>query len=319
MSVPPVTSVPRSRPKTSDRSGIQFAPHVPFLSRTWVTRQVASLAIGMAASLVSLCQSVQALQVRVTPDNPQLGDTLSITIETDSAAELPTVSMREQAYPVFAVGANRYRTLLPTTPLDSSGRIPIRITGDGEVSNIAVFLRDRSFPTQRIRLSGSASQPATEFELNRVAEFKKLVTPEKFWNGPFLRPNAGRVSTVFGVRRYYNGVYANDYYHRGVDYAGGLGSPVVAPAAGRVALVGRASDGFRVHGNTVGIDHGQGVLSIMLHLNQVDVKEGDFVRAGQRIGTVGSTGASTGPHLHWGLYVHGISVDPVPWRFQGFD
>jgi murein DD-endopeptidase MepM/ murein hydrolase activator NlpD len=134
-----------------------------------------------------------------------------------------------------------------------------------------------------------------------------------------VRPSQGQVSTSYGVRRYYNGVFAQDYYHRGVDYAAATGSPVVAPAAGRIALVGRVADGFELHGNTIGIDHGQGVLSIMLHLSRIDVNEGDIVQAGQVIGRVGSTGASTGPHLHWGLYVHGISVDPVPWREGRFE
>jgi murein DD-endopeptidase MepM/ murein hydrolase activator NlpD len=94
---------------------------------------------------------------------------------------------------------------------------------------------------------------------------------------------------------------------------------VVAPAAGRIALVGRVNQGFSLHGNTVGIDHGQGVLSIMIHLHRINVNEGDLVQAGQVIGTVGSTGISTGPHLHWGLYVNGVSVDPVPWRERGFE
>ncbi|MBE9127718.1 M23 family metallopeptidase [Coleofasciculus sp. LEGE 07092] len=282
-------------------------------------RVTATLAVSITAGVLTCLEPVQALQVRVTPDNPQLGDTLSVVIQTDIPEQQPTVSMQQQAYPAFALRTNRYRTLLPTSPLDKPGTLQIQVTGDGEVKNITVPLRNRSFPTQRIRLSGRANQPATELELSRVAQFKKLVTPQKFWNGPFLKPNSGRVSTIFGIRRYYNGVFAEDYYHRGVDYAAGRGSPVVAPAAGQVALVGRESEGFRVHGNTVGIDHGQGVLSIMLHLNQIDVKEGDFVQAGQRIGTVGSTGASTGPHLHWGLYVQGISVDPVPWRFQGVE
>jgi murein DD-endopeptidase MepM/ murein hydrolase activator NlpD len=144
-----------------------------------------------------------------------------------------------------------------------------------------------------------------------VAAFKKLVTPEKFWQGEFVRPNASRISTGFGVRRYYNGVFAQDYYHKGVDYAGGLGSPVVAPAAGQVRLVGREAEGFQVHGNVVGIDHGQGVLSILMHLQDIEVKEGGMVKAGQLIGTVGDTGAATGPHLHWGLYVNQVAVDPV--------
>ena len=127
------------------------------------------------------------------------------------------------------------------------------------------------------------------------------------------------MSTRYGVRRYYNGIFAQNYYHRGLDYAGAAGSPVIAPAAGRVALVGKVSQGFRVHGNAVGIDHGQGVTSIFLHLNRINVKEGDFVQAGNLIGTVGSTGASTGPHLHWGLYVNGKSIDPMFWKTKTID
>jgi murein DD-endopeptidase MepM/ murein hydrolase activator NlpD len=79
------------------------------------------------------------------------------------------------------------------------------------------------------------------------------------------------------------------------------------------------ADGFELHGNTIGIDHGQGVASIYIHLNSISVREGDFVQPGQTIGTVGSTGASTGPHLHWGVYVNGVAVDPGPWRQQRMD
>jgi murein DD-endopeptidase MepM/ murein hydrolase activator NlpD len=121
------------------------------------------------------------------------------------------------------------------------------------------------------------------------------------------------------VRRYYNGEFANDYYHRGVDYAAGTGSPVFAPAAGYVRLVGTVAQGFQLHGNTVGIDHGQGVVSIFIHLSRINVKEGDFVQPGQVIGAVGSTGVATGPHLHWGLYVNNEAIDPVPWRYTGFE
>jgi len=277
-----------------------------------------TLTISTTTGIGLLCQSVLALQVSVTPENPQLGDTISVVIQTDTADSEPTVSLRQQTYPVFPISSNYYRALLPTTPLESPGNLPIQVRGDGETKNITLSLRNRSFPTQRIWLKGGGSN-ATETELSRVAAFKKLVTPQKFWSGAFLRPNSGSVSTIFGVRRYYNGVWAENYYHRGVDYAAGTGSPIIAPAAGRVELVGREAEGFRVHGNTVGINHGQGVLSIMLHMHRIEVKEGDFVQAGQRIGTVGSTGGSTGPHLHWGLYVHGKAIDPVPWRFQGFD
>ncbi len=280
---------------------------------------ISSVALGIVSTIIAIASPVLALEVRVTPTNPQLGDTISVFIETDSATSKPTVEMGSKNYPAFPLANNSYRALLPTTPLDQPGRLTIQVTGDGEVRNIALGLRNRSFPTQRIRLTGKAASRATQLELDRVAAFKRIVSPIKHWSGAFLRPNGGRVSTIFGIRRYYNGVFAENYYHRGVDYAAGTGSPVVAPAAGKVALVGRESEGFRVHGNTIGIDHGQGVLSIFLHLNSINVQPGDFVNAGERIGTIGSTGASTGPHLHWGLYLHGAAVDPVPWRFQGFD
>jgi murein DD-endopeptidase MepM/ murein hydrolase activator NlpD len=269
-------------------------------------------------ALMALAEPVVALEVQILPDNPQLGDTISVIVTTQDKESQPTVTLEQQNYPVFALD-NRYRALLPTSPLNRSGKLTIQVKGDGQTKNIGVWLKNRSFPIQRITLTGKANSEATQLELDRVAAFKELVTPDKFWHGSFVRPNAGRISTVFGVRRYYNGVFARDYYHRGVDYAGGAGSAVMAPASGYIRLVGKEAEGFRVHGNTIGIDHGQGVVSIFLHLQDIYVKEGDFVQAGQTIGTIGSTGASTGPHLHWGLYVHGISVDPVPWRLSEID
>lgn len=287
-------------------------------------RSITYLFIGILVSVlvVVLNLPANALQAQVTPINPQLGDTLSVVINVDNPDNVgtPSVAVGDQTYQAFPIAPNRYRALIPTTPLDKPGTKTLKISGGGQAQNLAVNLRNRTFPLQRINLPpGRAGVKATEHELQRVAAFKELQTPQKYWNGSFLKPNGGRITTIYGVRRYYNGKFAENYFHRGVDYAGAAGSPVVAPAAGTVALVGRVSDGFRVHGNTVGIDHGQGVTSILLHLRDIKVKEGDVVKAGQLVGTVGSTGASTGPHLHWGLYVNGQSVDPVPWRFSALN
>jgi len=275
---------------------------------------------GIVAGILSFALPVQALQVVVTPANPQLGDTLSVIIQVDgNGGETPKVSLQQKNYPAFPIGNGRFRALLPTTPIEKPGARLLQVAGDGQVQKLSVQVRDRDFPTQSIWLPPGKDTEGTDAEFDRVDAFKALVTPEKFWDGKLLRPNSGEITTIYGVRRYYNGVFAQDYYHRGVDYAGAYGSPVVAPAAGRVSLVGRESQGFKIHGNVVGIDHGQGVASILMHLSRIDVKEGDVVKAGQVIGALGSTGASTGPHLHWGLYVHGQSVDPVPWRLQGVE
>ena len=264
-------------------------------------------------------KAAHAYDVLITPQSPQLGDTISVIVRANGGSSaVPTITANGEAYPSFPLSNNRFRAFIPTSPLDPPGRMVIRVSGAEETRNLAVGLRDRSFRTQRITLRGSGSL-GTDHEFDRVDAFKRLVSDERHWSGVMLRPSQGRVSSEYGVRRYYNGKFAENYYHRGVDYAAATGSPVVAPAAGYIRLVGRVSDGFELHGNTVGIDHGQGLLSIMIHLSRIDVSEGDFIRAGQRVGAIGSTGAATGPHLHWGLYVNQVAVDPVPWRYDGFE
>lgn len=263
----------------------------------------------------------RAVEVTVTPQQPRLGDTLVVTIQAEpgeTVTEPLQVSWAEKLYPVFPLAAGRWQVLLPTTPLETPGKRLLRVEGGTTPRNLAVWVANRAYPVQRIWLGTSTSSlEPTDFELQRVKAFKALVSPERLWQLPFRVPNTGPMTTGFGVRRYYNGEFAQDYYHRGVDYGGGQGSPVMAPAAGRVALVGRVSEGFRLHGNTVGLDHGQGVTSIFLHLSRIGVQEGQTVTAGQVIGAVGATGVATGPHLHWGLYVHTLSVDPMPW-LRGF-
>jgi murein DD-endopeptidase MepM/ murein hydrolase activator NlpD len=293
-------------------------------------RRATNIFMGMLATIpITLVSPADAMVVQVTPLNPRLGDTLSIEINLESSGsdgsgeqnQRPlSVAVGEKTYPAFEIKPNYYRAFIPTTPLEKAGTRKLRVSGDGQEQNLLVKVSDRNFPIQRINLPpGKAGLQATEFELKRVAALKALQTPQKYWQGLFLKPNAARMSTSYGVRRYYNGKFANDYYHRGVDYAGATGSPVIAPAPGRIALVGKVSQGFRVHGNVIGIDHGQGVIGIFMHLSRINVKEGDFVKAGQVIGAVGSTGASTGPHLHWGLYVNGLSIDPIPWQTKIVD
>ncbi len=292
-----------------------------FLSKKYY-RHTGSIIMGMVTALPVLAMPVGAMQVKVSPANPHLGDTMTVVVGYDnpSVTSQPTVTVGQKTYQAFPIAANQFRAFVPTTPLEKAGTRQFQAQGGGESKSVAMMIGDRTFPVQHITLPpDKAGVDASVYEMKRVGELKALVTPQKFWNGPFIKPNSGPITTIYGVRRYYNGKFANDYYHRGVDYAGGTGSPIIAPAAGRVVLVGRVSQGFRIHGNCVGIDHGQGVTSIYLHMSQISVREGDVVKPGTVLGAVGSTGAATGPHLHWGLYVNGQSIDPVPWRTNGFN
>lgn len=168
-----------------------------------------------------------------------------------------------------------------------------------------------SFATQKIRLPKRKAElkPSVD-ELEAIENAKKILSNERLWQGPFTPPSKAAISTFFGLRRIVNGQLQKDYYHSGVDYAASLGTIVKAPANGKVVL---AAKGFKLHGNTVCLDHGQGVVSFYIHLQKILVKTGDMVKAGDVIGKVGQTGRANGPHLHFSLYVNEVATNPLPW------
>jgi murein DD-endopeptidase MepM/ murein hydrolase activator NlpD len=138
------------------------------------------------------------------------------------------------------------------------------------------------------------------------------ITPQQLWQGTFVQPYIGPVSSPFGMYRTYNGGQRS--YHSGIDLAGTEGAPVVAASNGRVALAAP----LKVHGNTVVLDHGWGVFSAYYHLSQILVQEGQKVVQGEKVGLVGNTGLSTGPHLHWEIRVGSVPVDPLEWTARTF-
>ncbi|GBG75882.1 hypothetical protein CBR_g21124 [Chara braunii] len=232
---------------------------------------------------------------------------------------LVRVQYEKTDVPVYPVSPDslRWRAFIPTTPLDSPGLKDLMVdVSDGRHRPFyrSLELKDREYVVESIWLSDTKSGLlGTQQEMKAMAALRARRTPKQYWEGKFVVPSDGEVTTPYGVQRYYNGVFAKGYYHRGVDYGAPEGDIVKAPAAGEVALVGREKEGFGLHGNCVGLDHGHGVTSILMHLSDIAVREGQRVHAGDVIGTVGETGLATGPHLHWGLYVGGKCVDPQPW------
>jgi murein DD-endopeptidase MepM/ murein hydrolase activator NlpD len=137
-------------------------------------------------------------------------------------------------------------------------------------------------------------------------------TPEQLWDGAFIIPVPGVVTTAFGTARSYNGGPPS-LNHSGTDFGADEGTPVQAAASGRIAFAGSLT----TRGESVIIDHGAGVFTAYHHLSRIDVAEGQSVEQGSVIGAVGMTGLATGPHLHWELVVGGVNVDPVYWTFAG--
>ena len=136
--------------------------------------------------------------------------------------------------------------------------------------------------------------------VKRVGETKKL------FDKTFLIPVDGRISGVYGSQRILNSKPRST--HKGIDIAAPKGTKIYAPSTGRIILI---EEDMFFTGKTVIVDHGMGLISIFAHLNSIYIKPGQFVEKGTEIGEVGMSGRATGPHLHWGVYLENISVDPM--------
>ncbi|MDG2353342.1 MAG: peptidoglycan DD-metalloendopeptidase family protein [Gammaproteobacteria bacterium] len=137
-----------------------------------------------------------------------------------------------------------------------------------------------------------------------LSSARKIFSDKNLSNGLFIRPVNGVTTSPFGLKRFYNGEARRP--HTGLDYAGDIGTPIKAPADGKVILVGK----FFFNGNAVFLDHGQGLISVYIHMNERLVKQDQLVKQGDPIGTIGQTGRTTGPHLHWGVYLNQTVVNP---------
>ena len=206
---------------------------------------------------------------------------------------------------------------IETTP----GRYPLALTGDrGAAKPGSTLTFSRQFAVARakypqIKVALSVEKKFTEptkEELEQIEESKKVkqdylnrVTPEREWSGRFTAPADAAISDVFGSVRIFNGTASSP--HQGLDFRVPSGTPVAAMNDGTVLL----ARPLYFEGNFVVIDHGQGLLTLYLHLSQFKVKEGDVVKRGQEIALSGGTGRATGPHLHVAVRWQGTPLDPA--------
>jgi murein DD-endopeptidase MepM/ murein hydrolase activator NlpD len=168
---------------------------------------------------------------------------------------------------------------------------------------------DAHFPKQNVVIEQSLAElKPSPGETDTVTAFRNAVSEVRYWSEPLALPVRGCMTSPFGVQRYMNGKPTGGF-HGGLDQRSRAGTPVHAVEGGTVKIVRE----WNLHGRTVGIDHGQGLESMYLHMSKVAVEEGATVKKGDVVGYVGSTGRSTAPHLHWSLYVNGVTVNPRDW------
>lgn len=280
-----------------------------------------TLALGAILTASLFAPEARAVTLKAGPTSPQPGDVLTITVWPHAGEKIKAVGMAAfdtQQVKFYSRRDGTARAYLGF-PFDRSGgaftlRARVQFEHGGRLQEQVVTTtlngRSRYFPTQRIRMSGSTAKTmsrtdALRKEKQHVQSKMKNSHPSPLWSGNWIVPARGKSSSAYGRKRYVNGRWWGQ--HSGADIKAGAGTTVLASNSGRVVLSEYLPT---LRGNTVVIDHGCNVYSIYMHLRQRNVRVGDSVARGAKIGEVGSTGFSTGPHLHWEIRVGWEPVDP---------
>lgn len=201
---------------------------------------------------------------------------------------------------------------IPLAAVPGEASIMVQTEGKGP-RQMAYTIAPKRYSEQRLKVSPKtvdlSPQDQARYERERDHQAVVIATfSTPLPQASTLRmqvPVPGRRSSSFGLRRVFNGQARNP--HSGMDIAAGTGKPVTAPLPGRVIDTGD----YFFNGNTVWLDHGGGLLTMYCHLSATDVKTGDVLKTGERLGAVGATGRVTGPHLHWGVMLNRTMVDPA--------
>ena len=165
--------------------------------------------------------------------------------------------------------------------------------------------------TDVLKVDGSRVTPSRQSIARAAKESRRLKmiyahsSDTRLWHGPFRPPMESQITSPFGNRRVFNGRLKS--YHNGVDFRAAVGTPVFAANSGVVRL----AQNLFYSGNVVVIDHGTGIFTIYAHLSKIETHCGQFIAKGQRLGLSGATGRVSGPHLHWGVKLNGVAVDPM--------
>lgn len=255
--------------------------------------------------------------LEVSPWPAAAGQVLGLRGRVSAGVTEMTVRLDSVAGPATVEG-DRFLALVGTGAFFSGGRpeLVIRV-GDGPAWVQPWQFGERQWDYQDLTLTGEAAaaadQQARDEERARLRALWTTITPGPRWDAAFRLPldDYLSVSANYGGRRSYNGgPYLT--YHEGVDFSAYGGTPIYAPAAGTVVLAER----LYVRGGAVIIDHGLGVFSGFYHMSAVHAVAGQVVQPGDLLGEVGTTGLSTGNHLHWDLLINGIWVDAALWQEQ---
>jgi murein DD-endopeptidase MepM/ murein hydrolase activator NlpD len=210
------------------------------------------------------------------------------------------------------IKSNHWQALIGIPLLEKLGKKSITVQGFS-TQTLDFEVKKHTYKEQHITLKGKNKKYVNPnlTHIKRIKQERPILSKarttfstQSLSNGVFTRPVGGIITSPFGLKRFYNGEARRP--HTGLDYAGNTGTPVKAPADGRVILIGE----YFFNGKTIFLDHGQGLISAYIHLNKHLVEQGQLVKQGEIIGEIGQSGRSTGPHLHWSVYLNRTAINP---------
>ena len=239
------------------------------------------------------------------------GDAFFIRLNLEKTVQSPSIQFRDRIIPLFRISEGIYGALIGVDLAVHPSQYEIQGVKTSFPEKVSVQVSAAIFGVQKLNLPEDKVQlddltlKRAQKEREEILGSMKPVSSEKLWQGEFIRPVEGKSSGRFGERRILNGEPRSP--HSGEDIKAPEGTGVVASNSGKIVLVGD----YFFTGRSIFIDHGLGCYTMYFHLKDVDVEEGQFVKKGVRIGSVGSTGRATGPHLHWGARINGARVNPL--------
>lgn len=254
------------------------------------------------ARLVLGCLALQSFQISALPQNhPVPGGIAVVSLQPGESA---TYDNR----PVMVIEEDGDSFAIVGIPLSVKPGVHHINTLSGRHS---FTIQAKEYETQRLTIKNKRQVNPTDQDLKRIRRERSEM--DNAFNTfdtaipvavEFVLPATGPISSPFGLRRILNDQPRSP--HSGLDIAAGQGEPIFAPASGKVVATGN----YFFNGNTVLLDHGQGLISMYCHMSRIDVQKGEVIKKGEVLGAVGQTGRVTGPHLHWSISLNNARVDP---------
>jgi murein DD-endopeptidase MepM/ murein hydrolase activator NlpD len=264
------------------------------------------------AALAALLLAPPSISISATSRSLQPGELVLLSITGPERADPIRVRVFDRDVAAYPAGDREWRALIGIDLDVKPGTYPITVEAGARArATYDLVVKRRIFRTRRLTVNEAfvTPPPSEQERIDREAALLAAVwnapAAERLWSTPFVRPVPQEANSAFGTRSIFNGKPRNA--HGGADFLSPAGTPIHSPNAGRVAV---ARDLY-FSGNTVIIDHGMGLFSMLAHLSAIDVHEGERITPGQILGRVGATGRVTGPHLHWAVRASGARVDPL--------